>query len=253
MRKIRRRQRTHLRRWQGEAIRRKEKSIYRVAKDLKEKKQKDNRHAKRTEAAAAIEPQSFDNVHIGDFREHADKVADGSLSLIFTDPPYDRKAIELFDGLGKFAGDKLADGGSMMLYVGQTQLPDAIRILQKHMRYWWTVCCLHSGGNNLMTEYGIRCGWKAMLWFVKGTRDSKLDIVQDVCSGGKEKEHHDWQQSQSEAEYWIEHLCPSDGVVCDPFLGGGTTAAAAIAKRRKWIGFEVNHDQAAIAMQRVKQ
>jgi len=235
-----------------EAIRRKEKSIHRVAKDVKEKRQKDKRQTDRTEAAAKAEPQFFDNIHVGDFRDHMDKVADGSLSLIFTDPPYDRKAIELFGPLADFADAKLCEGGSLICYVGQTQIPSAIAILSSQLRYWWTLCCLHTGGANLMNEYGIRCGWKAVLWFVKGTRDNKEDIVSDVMSGGREKSHHDWQQSQSEAEYWIEHLCHKDGIVCDPFLGGGTTAAAAIKCGRKWVAFEKDHDQAVIAMQRCR-
>lgn len=228
-------------------------SINRVARDVKEALVAEKRSEQRKEAAAKVEPQFFDNVHIGDFRKLTNKVADGSLSLIFTDPPYDRKSIELFDGLGEFAADKLADGGSLIAYVGHIQIPDALEILSKHLRYWWVCCCLHSGGEALMKEYGIRVGWKAMLWFVKGTRDDKQTIVHDVVSGGREKSHHDWQQSQSEAEYWIDNLCPKDGIVCDPFLGGGTTAAAAIKLNRKWVGFEKDHDQAVIAMSRCRQ
>lgn len=228
-------------------------SINRVARDVKETMVAEKRAEQRKEAAAKVEPQFFDNVHIGDFRKLTDKVADGSLSLIFTDPPYDRKAIDLFDGLGEFAADKLADGGSLIAYVGHIQIPDALEILSKHLRYWWVCCCLHSGGESLMKEYGIRVGWKAMLWFVKGTRDDKQTIVHDVVSGGREKSHHDWQQAQSEAEYWIDNLCPKDGIVCDPFLGGGTTAAAAIRLNRKWIGFEKDHDQAVLAMSRCRQ
>lgn len=233
-------------------VRRKETSIHRVAKDIKEKRQAAKRQEKRQAAAATIKPQEIQNVHVGDFRKHFDKVANGSLSLIFTDPPYDRKAIELFDGLGEFASQKLCEGGSLLAYVGHIQIPDAIAALSKHLRYWWVCCCLHSGGESLMKEYGIRVGWKAMLWFVKGTRDDKQKIVRDVVSGGREKSHHDWQQSQSEAEYWIENLCHPDGMVCDPFLGGGTTAAAAKKLNRKWIGFEVDPGQAAIAMQRIE-
>lgn len=228
-------------------------SINRVARDIKEAITAERRQDQRKEAVAKVEPQFFDNVHIGDFRTLSGKVADGSISLIFTDPPYDRKAIELFDGLGEFAASKLAEGGSLIAYVGHIQIPDALSILSKHLRYWWVCCCLHSGPDSLMKEYGIRVGWKAMLWFVKGTRGDKQRIVQDVVSGGREKSHHDWQQSQSEAEYWIENLCEEDGIVCDPFLGGGTTAAAAIAKKRKWVGFEIDHDQAVLAMQRCKQ
>ena len=227
-------------------------SINRVARDVKETMAADDRQDRRRAAAATIKLRSSHNVHVGDFRQHFDKVADGSLSLIFTDPPYDRKAIELFDGLGEFASQKLCEGGSLLAYVGHIQIPDAIAALSKNLRYWWVCCCLHSGGASLMKEYGIRVGWKAMLWFVKGTRDDKQNIVRDVVSGGREKSHHDWQQSQSEAEYWIENLCHPDGMVCDPFLGGGTTAAAAKKLNRKWIGFEVDPGQAAIAMQRIE-
>lgn len=232
-------------------LKRGEKSINRVVRDIKETKQKTERQEKRQAAVAEVKPEILSNLHVGDFRLHFDKVADNSLSLIFTDPPYDRKANELFYGLGVFASEKLAEGGSLICYVGQTQIPDAIKALSQHMRYWWTLCCFHSGSHNLMNEYGIRCGWKAVLWFVKGTRDNREDIVSDVMSGGREKSHHDWQQSLAEAQYWIEHLCPPDGIVCDPFIGGGTTAVAAKALGRKWIGFEINEDQAKIATSRI--
>lgn len=236
-----------------EKVRRKETSIHRVAKDIKEKRQADKRQEKRKEAAAKAEPQFFDNVHIGDFRDLSHKVADGSISLIFTDPPYDRKAEELFDGLADFAASKLADGGSLVMYLGHLQLKTALNAFDGKLRHWWTCACFHEGGKTLMREYGIRVGWKPMLWFVKGTRDDKQNIVSDVVSGTTEKSHHDWQQDQAEAEYWIESLCPADGIVCDPFLGGGTTAAAAIAKGRKWVGFEIDHDQAILAMTRCKK
>jgi len=235
-----------------EKVRRKETTIHRVAKDIKEKRTATKREEQRKEAVAKTDPQFFDNVHVGDFRNHFDKVENGSLSLIFTDPPYDRESEKLFDGLGEFAANKLCDGGSLLCYVGHIQIPKAIEDLSKHLRYWWVVCCLHSGGNSLMREYGIRVGWKAVLWFVKGTRADKQNILFDVVSGGREKTHHDWQQSQSEAEYWIENLCGKNEVVCDPFLGGGTTVAAAMKLNRKWIAFEKDHDQAVLAMTRCK-
>lgn len=104
-----------------------------------------------------------------------------------------------------------------------------------------------------MREYGIRVGWKPVLWYVKQTRATKQNIVEDVMSGGEEKGYHAWQQAESEAAYWIEKLCPADGIVCDPFLGGGTTAVAAEALGRKWIGFEINNDTAMIAQRRLDE
>lgn len=227
-------------------------SVNAVHKAVKKRRTAKKRKTQRKAAAAKC--KSMDKrIIVGDFRDHTDKVADGSLSLIFTDPPYSRMGETMLDGLGDFAERKLAEGGSLVCYVGQTKLPQAIIALQKSLRYWWTICCLHEGGKNLMREYGIRAGWKPILWFVKDTRDDKEDIVTDVVSGGEEKDDHEWQQAESEAAYWIEHLTPKDGIVCDPFLGSGTTAIAAKSLKRKWIAFEIDPDTAKAATVRLAQ
>lgn len=224
----------------------------RVVKKARETRQRKTRADKRVAASNQIELD--DRIIVGDFREHADKIADGSIALIFTDPPYDREASKMLPELAEFAAKKLAEGGSLICYVGQTQIPDALDALRLHLRYWWTIACLHSpGSQTVMKEYGIMAGWKAVLWFVKGTRDDNSIFVSDVMSGGKEKDYHDWQQSQPEAEYWIDKLCPADGIVCDPFLGGGTTAAAAEKLSRQWIGFEIDETTAKIASARLAQ
>ena len=228
----------------------KDKSLNCVAKEIKETTQREARQAKRVEAAKGA-PALDNRIIVGDFRKHSDKVADGSLSLIFTDPPFDRESSKMLPALAEFAASKLSSGGSMLCYVGQTQLPTALDVFRTKLRYWWTIACVHSGKKTVMREYGINAGWKAVLWFVKGTRDNNSIMVSDVMSGGEEKTHHDWQQSQSEAEYWIEKLCPMDGLVCDPFLGGGTTAAAAEKLKREWVAFEINKETATIASERI--
>jgi 16S rRNA G966 N2-methylase RsmD len=224
-------------------------AIHRVAKDIKETRQKAAREGKRMEAVKEIEIPA--NLIIGDFREHADKVPNGSLSLIFTDPPYDRKASEMLPALGEFAASKLMDGGSLVLYVGQTQIPAALDALRPHLRYWWTIACVHAGRSTVMREYGLNAGWKAVLWFVKGTRHDNSVMVNDTMSGGEEKTHHDWQQSESEAAYWVDKLTDPKGVVCDPFTGGGTTGAACKALGRDFIGFEIDETTAKIAAERI--
>ena len=223
--------------------------LHRIAKEVKDRKASQHRQSKRTEAAKGTALDS--RITIGDFMKHADKIPDGSLSLIFTDPPYDREALPIYGDLGRFAAAKLADGGSLIAYIGQTGLFQGQQLLSEHLRYWWTIACVHTGPCGLMNQYGIRNGWKPVLWFVKGTRHDPTQIVCDTVSGAKEKTHHDWQQAQSEAEYWIEKLCPKDGIVCDPFLGGGTTGAAAQKLGRQWIGFEINPETARIAASRL--
>jgi len=235
-------------------VRRGEAAIHRVAKEIKTARQQQHRATKRAEAAKGVDPDQ--RIVIADFREPEAwaRVPAESVSLIFTDPPYDRKAESMLVDLARFGAEKLAGGGSMIFYLGHHQLPAAFDAFgfENGLRFWWPLVCHHTGRNALMREYGVRVGWKPMLWYVKGTRDNTQEIVSDVMNGsGEEKEHHDWQQGEAEARYWIGKLCPEDGLVCDPFLGGGTTAAAAEALKRPWIAFESDPAAAATASRRI--
>lgn len=220
----------------------------RILMDLKNSRQREERRSQRRNAGAN---HSHPGIIVGDFREHADKVRDGSVSLIFTDPPYHVKFADLYHDLGRFAAAKLAEGGSLMTYVGHVQLRVALNALSDHLRFWWPCACLHPGDKALMREYGIRAGWKPILWFVKGTRDDKTNIVLDTVESPKDKSLHDWQQRLPDAVYYVQNLCPPDGLVCDPFLGSGTTAVACQQTRRKWVGFELDPDTAAAAASRI--
>jgi hypothetical protein len=226
-------------------------SINRVVRDLKEQEIA----AKRAEqkAVAVAKRQSVDGLYLGDFRKIGDKIPDASVDLIFTDPPYDRKAIELFDGLGEFAARVLRPGGSLVAYVGHIQLPDALADLSKHLRYWWTCGCFHSEAKARMTEYGIVAGWKPIVWFVKETRGDKQTFVTDVVTGAREKSHHAWQQAVSEATYFIDLLTDRDGFVVDPFCGGGTTPVACVMSGRKWASFEIDEANLSRASARIKE
>jgi len=225
-----------------------QKTVSNIAKKADEAKEK--AEARRQSVANR---KDVGGLYLGDFREIGHKIPDESVDLIFTDPPYDRKSIELYDGLGKFAARVLRPGGSLISYVGQIQLPDALADLSAHLRYWWTCSCYHSEAKSRMTEYGIVVGWKPILWFVKETRGDKHTFISDVVSGAREKSHHDWQQSEAEARYFIELLTEKDGFVVDPFCGGGTTPAACIGLDRKWVSFEIDEANIARASERIQE
>ena len=50
----------------------------------------------------------------------------------------------------------------------------------------------------------------------------------------------------------VRALCPKDGIVLDPFSGGGTVAVAAGLEERRAIGIELNPEYAAIARARIE-
>jgi site-specific DNA-methyltransferase (adenine-specific) len=193
----------------------------------------------------------LDGLVRGDFRELAKAIPDESVDLVFTDPPYDRESLPLYEAAAIEAARILKPGGSMVCYVGQILLPEALPAMAKHLRYWWTAACVHEGGNQIMRKYGVRCGWKPIMWFVKGTRGDINEVLIDTVSADREKDAHEWQQGEAEARYFINKLCTQQGTVVDFFAGGGTTCVAAEQLGRKWIAFEINAGHYESAAKRI--
>lgn len=200
-------------------------------------------------AKAEIAP----GLYVGDFRNLSPHIiADESVQLVFTDPPYDRDSIPLYEAAAKEAARILKPGGSMITYCGNVGLIEVATLMAKHLDYFWTCAILHSDKDNEIFRLGIKNGWKPLLWFVKANRGDVQTFVRDIISGGREKDHHTWQQAVPEAEHFIRPLTSEDGTVVDFFAGGGTTLAAAQNLGRKWIGFEIDPDAAAKIIERLK-
>lgn len=185
--------------------------------------------------------ETVTGLHHGDFRRLSPKlIADESVHLVITDPPYDGKSVQLFSDAAIEAARVLRPGGSMLIYSGQKYLYEVGKALSEHLRYWWTFCVHHQGGRQLLQKLGVRCGWKPVIWMVKGTRGDVSAILDDVVvGGGREKDSHEWQQAQAEAEQLIGMFTAEGETVVDFFAGSCTTAKAAEKLGRKWIGFEI--------------
>jgi site-specific DNA-methyltransferase (adenine-specific) len=52
---------------------------------------------------------------------------------------------------------------------------------------------------------------------------------------------------------FIQCFCPPDGVVLDIFMGSGTTALAALALKRKFLGFDISEEYVGLAKQRIRE
>ena len=50
---------------------------------------------------------------------------------------------------------------------------------------------------------------------------------------------------------FIQCFCPENGIVFDPFIGSGTTALAALALQRKFLGFDISQEYVNLAKQRI--
>jgi 16S rRNA G966 N2-methylase RsmD len=187
------------------------------------------------------------------------QIPKSSVSLIFTDPPYDLQSLEVYKDLAKMADDVLEEGGSLVTYAGQYALPrifDYILENSQDLCYWWMLCIRHTGKSSQMFQKNVIVQWKPLLWFVKGKnlRADLPGIVEDLIeSETPDKEFHEWAQSVKEAEYVITKLTHPGETVVDPFMGSATTGIVALEQKRKFTGIELDTNNFASAKARLEK
>ena len=235
------------------------------------------RDLKRQELLSRLNIQSqnnnnnFENTNYkliyGDFIEQSQKeIADSSIDLIFTDPPYGKEYLFLYEELAKLAVKVLKPTGSLVFFVGHIILDQVIRIFNDfsltdnntnsiNLKYWWTLAVKHSGHHTKIHPRYVFAEWKPLLWYVKGERVNNL-IVSNTIGDYIEstppiKIEHEWQQSTVEANYVIKNLTIENQTVLDPMMGAGTTGIAALKLNRKFIGIEKDEESFEITKARI--
>jgi site-specific DNA-methyltransferase (adenine-specific) len=202
--------------------------------------------AREEKAAVAVLPPSCD-LRLGDFREVLEDVPDASVDLVLTDPPYPAEFLPLWSDLAVFAKRVLKPTGMLAAMSGQAHLPDVVSLLGEHMEYRWTMAYLMAGSANLVHARKVLTQWKPVL--VYGSTERRLHDV--VRSPGEDKEHHEWGQSEGGMIALIEALADPGQVVCDPFVGGGTTAVVALRHGCSFIGAEIDPEAHTTALARL--
>jgi adenine-specific DNA-methyltransferase len=85
-----------------------------------------------------------------------------------------------------------------------------------------------------------------------GKNPSDVWEIPNVKANHIEKTEHPCQFPIALAQRLIKALCPPDGTVFDPYMGSGSTGAAALIEKRKFIGIELNAKYYAICIQRLQ-
>jgi len=191
------------------------------------------------------------DLRLGDLSILGAELEDSSIDLILTDPPYPAEFLPSWDALAALAVRVLKPSKFLVAYSGQLHLPDVMQKLSvPGLRYYWTICLIHNGGNQFIQARNVNCGWKPLLVFQKEPIE-KIGFSDVIQGTGREKELHDWAQATEELNYVIEKLSIEGDVILDPFAGSGTTLVAAKRNNRRSIGFEIDEDKYKIAMGRL--
>lgn len=191
-------------------------------------------------------------LHLGDCIDYMRGIPEGSIDMIFTDPPYLREFLPVYGDLAREAKRVLKTGSYLFCYGAAEHLPDHLHRMTAHLDYYWTIALLHVGGHPRMWNKKLMSGYKPVMVFTNGKPETKKWMDTVAHSEMMDKRYHKWGQGIGFPIKVISMLCPENGVVLDPFLGGGTTGVAAIRCERNFIGIEIDPHYFAIAEKRIR-
>ena len=164
-------------------------------------------------------------------------VEPGSVDAVITDPPYAKDAIPLWRDLGEFASKVLRPNGVLVALTGSLYLPDIMaQLAETDMQYRWTCAYVMPGASQKVFRHNVHQQWKPLLIYSKGEhgRDWFTDIVTVPVRDEQESDLHPWQQQAQGFQSVVDRFASPGQLVCDPFVGNGTTAWCA---RERGCGF----------------
>jgi len=185
--------------------------------------------------------------YIGSFRTLGDDklngayVQDRSVDAIITDPPYPKEFLHVWKELSEFGARVLKPSGFLITYCPQYYLDKVMCDMRQDLTYWCQIVMTHDRSRSTLFPRKEICGYKPILVFQKPPITKPYKSFVDIIKGsGREKGLHEWQQSEGELTPLIETFTQVGDIIMDPFMGSGTTLAAALRNNRKAIGFDIN-------------
>lgn len=117
----------------------------------------------------------------------------------------------------------------------------------------WLICW-YKGSPGHLSYVGF-ADWEAVLTYGKPAKFPIHDYFQLRPSEAKAEQgalFHPCPKPIGWARWLIDRYCADDGILCDPFMGSGTTGVAAAAAGRKFIGCEMDEKYFAKCVERIE-
>ena len=193
--------------------------------------------------AGQFTPTELLQLHHGDFQTVTADMPPESVDLIFTDPPYGREWLGLWDDLGLAAARLLKPDGLLVAFTGKLHFPYCMDALSANLTYHWLCSVGYEGAGR--TVFGVRFWgqWRPLLVFRKGeVRKHRyaFDFQHQPVAAAADQSLHPWAQSDFAASYYIGALSEPGDTVLDPMCGTGTFVRTAAALGRRGVGIEAD-------------
>ena len=190
-------------------------------------------------------------------------LADNSINLIFTDPPYLREFVHTYKWLAGEAKRVLKPGGFVLAMCGGAYINQIFGYFDNAgLDYYWKyengmtggnagVVWKHSPDGDNAKHKPITIRSKSILAYSKGRALSRTGTCGWYEGNGKSKVYHPWGQDVESARYYIDCFSDKGDLILDPFLGGGATAEACRLINRRFVGGDIDWRCAVTSRDRI--
>lgn len=222
------------------------KPVSKVKREIK-REQKSHAQSQMKDEVSRLAAESLKNVCDMRHCSMQELLCDVQPDAIITDPPYPREYISLYEEMAQLASNIPL----VAVMCGQSYLPEILPAMCKHLKYRWTLAYLTPGGQAVQQwSAKVNTFWKPIFLF--GDGDWIGDVVKSAVNDN-DKEHHHWGQSESGMSDLVSRLVTPGSLVCDPFIGGGTTALAVLAQGCRFVGCDTDKESVEKAYNRVAE
>ena len=194
----------------------------------------------------------LNKIYQGDARKLCRNIDSESIDLIFTDPPYAKEYLYLYDCLAKESSRILKNSGFLLTYCGGYFKDIVILTLGRYLKYYWDIGIFMDGENTIIWPLKMIAGYKSILCYRKDDIALPRCNVYGAWKGSfQDKRFHTWGQDEQTARYYIDCFTKEGDLVFDPFIGGGTTGIVCKRLKRNFIGFEIDEETCELARSRI--
>jgi len=220
--------------------------VQNLSAEIRKELSRDERDAKTAEAIAELEDDALANFEsVCDLRccSFEDLLPTIKPDAIVTDPPYPHEFLPLYGRMAELA----IAVPTVAVMCGQSYIPKIFEMMTAHLRYRWTIAYMTPGAATQIWVPKVNTSWKPVLLF----GDSERWIQDVTMSSERDKDHHRWGQSVSGMISIVSEVTKPGDLVCDPFLGAGTTAIACYLTGRRFVGCDIDKQCVATSRSRM--